>query len=286
MPSQASINVSLSHFVQTVDTPGLAKKASQPASQPAPRLSQEHFPICGISISVSYLSYLHCSVYISFAHHPVLFFFYVCEVTVAKLLFLIFTTLLVGDLSCRYCTCCRIDNKDNLKHLKAKCLKPVNGCILVLVTHDHHTSIHEESKPAGKSLSDPTKPKKNTALVLVSCSLASFRQKNSPIIFHCGECLLLPVIQIPCAKSRHPPTRSQFMFFRHVAGCHESGESASTGTHCIKLNLRLTHAKRRTFSEWHVLLTEVSLSYACVDSLDLTCTPIPASEGSKLKLLS
>lgn len=62
---------------------------------------------------------------------------------------------------------------------------------------------HEESESAEKSLSDTTTPKKNTALMLVSCSLASARQQKSLLIFHCGECLLL--IQIPCAKSRHHP---------------------------------------------------------------------------------
>lgn len=117
--------------------------------------------------------------------------------------FFFFFALLVGVLSCRSCACCRIAEKENLKRLKAKCLKHLDSYILVLVTHHHHTSIHEESESAEKSLSDTTMPKKNTALMLVSCSLASARQQKSLLIFHCGECLLL--IQIPRAKSRHPP---------------------------------------------------------------------------------
>lgn len=57
--------MSLSHVVWTVDTADRTGQESQPAS---PLLPQEDWPICPICIGVSHLSYLRCSVYISFAN--------------------------------------------------------------------------------------------------------------------------------------------------------------------------------------------------------------------------
>lgn len=131
---------------------------------------REHFPIrvCRICMRVLYLSYLHCKVNISFAHLPVLFYYVWLSY------------------------CCSTKKPQTPKSHVFETWEQLH-----LGSSDTHTPIHEESKPAGKSLSVTTMPKKNSALFFVSCALAWYRQQKS------REKLLL--IQIPRAKSRPEP---------------------------------------------------------------------------------
>lgn len=189
MPSQASYNVSLSHVAWTVDTPGLARKASPCLDSP------RNIFLSAIFALGFHICHICTAMLISHLHFSILFFFYVwlCYYCwTVSFIYLFIFALLVGAVSFRSCTCCRID-------------KVFKTCEQLHLSSSDAPSPHIHSQGAQtcreNCLSDTTMFKKITAFMPVSWSLASFRQQNSLLIFHCEECLLL--IQIP-VQSRDP----------------------------------------------------------------------------------